>query len=174
MIDYQQGKIYKICSNQTEKIYIGSTCRSLNHRLSLHKSALKKWKQQGLIYKYSSFELLDKYDDCYIELIELYPAKDKKDLFNRERYYIEQNINLVINKNIPNQNSKEYYEKNKDKFIYNMKNYYKKNKDKILQHWNIKNKCECGGKYTNNNKLRHIKSIKHYNYTKIKKIFTDN
>lgn len=163
MIDYKQGKIYKICSNQTEKIYIGSTCKSLENRFDLHKIALKRWKQ-GLINKYSSFDLLDKYNDCYIELIELYPAKDKRDLFNRERYFIEENINLVINKIIPSRTKKEYYESNKIKIKRNMKIYYEKNKDKILEQWNIKNDCECGGSYTNNNKHIHIKTNKHINY----------
>ena len=35
MPDYQKGKIYKIISNETDDVYIGSTTQSLSLRLFL-------------------------------------------------------------------------------------------------------------------------------------------
>lgn len=37
MPDYSKGKIYKLCSNQTDNVYIGSTTQELSFRLSDHK-----------------------------------------------------------------------------------------------------------------------------------------
>ena len=36
MEQYENGKIYKICSFKTDKIYIGSTCATLEKRLKEH------------------------------------------------------------------------------------------------------------------------------------------
>jgi hypothetical protein len=51
---------------------------------------------------------------------------------------------------------KEYYEENKDK----IKEYQEKNKDKLNQ----KIDCDCGGKYTFQNKQQHYKTKKHLSY----------
>ena len=41
---YNNGKIYKLVSNHTDKIYIGSTCKErLCQRLAKHKSNYKQW-----------------------------------------------------------------------------------------------------------------------------------
>ena len=54
-----------------------------------------------------------------------------------------------------------YYEKYKDK-PYNQPTEEQKNKHRM---WgNIKHDCDCGGKYTNCHRSRHIKSKKHQNY----------
>lgn len=46
MKDYSQGKIYTIrCKINPEYVYVGSTIRSLNERLSKHKYNLKKHQQ---------------------------------------------------------------------------------------------------------------------------------
>ena len=56
--DYQNGKIYKIVSNQTDKIYIGSTaCPRLCTRLAQHKSNYNQWKR-GKYCKMTSFEII--------------------------------------------------------------------------------------------------------------------
>jgi hypothetical protein len=33
---YSNGKIYKIVDNTSDKVYIGSTCKSLKQRLTAH------------------------------------------------------------------------------------------------------------------------------------------
>jgi predicted GIY-YIG superfamily endonuclease len=41
MPDYSNGKIYKLVSDKTAMIYIGSTTQDLNERLSGHKNEFK-------------------------------------------------------------------------------------------------------------------------------------
>lgn len=90
MPNYQNGKIYKITSSQTDLIYIGSTVEKLNLRFAHHKHQFKK-----NINGTKSKEIL-KYDDAKIELIESYPCNSKEDLFKREREYIK-SLNCVNN-----------------------------------------------------------------------------
>jgi len=73
--------------------------------------------------------------DIKYELLELYNCNNKKELLEREAYYIKQNYNLVVNKNKPTLSEeekiewqKEYYAKNKKTKIENSKEYYEKNK----------------------------------------------
>ena len=142
MIDYQQGKIYKIECNVTGKVYIGSTCEPiLARRLAGHIKNYKRY-LNGKSNYVSSFDVLQNgnYD---IVLIESYPCNSKDELHARERYHTN-NIDCV-NK-IKNQGMYiELGEKNKD----------------II---NGKHICICGNCYTYANKQRHIRSVKHQQY----------
>jgi predicted GIY-YIG superfamily endonuclease len=40
---YSNGKIYKIVDNTSEKVYIGSTCRSLKQRLTTHELDFRRY-----------------------------------------------------------------------------------------------------------------------------------
>ena len=176
MADYSKGKIYKITCNETEKIYIGSTTQTLTKRFKQHKNNHKYWKN-GKYNNTSIFKLFDEYgkDSCNIELIENYPCDNNKELELREAYYIRNNN--CYNKYIPGRTIKEYYEENKEKINeqhkqYNevnkkrikevMKKYYEDNKERL----NEKITCDCGGKYTHNNKATHFKTKKHQTYDK--------
>jgi predicted GIY-YIG superfamily endonuclease len=59
---------------------------------------------------------------------------------------------------------KEFYQLNKEKIKDKNKNYQELNKAQISEQRNKKHNCECGGKYTNINKLRHFRSIKHQKF----------
>jgi len=107
MANYQDGKIYKIHSFQTDKIYIGSTTQLLCRRFSNHKTTFKR--ELSVI---TAKEIL-KYEDVMITLIENYPCNNKNELEKRERYYIENNN--CVNKTIPTRTSKEYRDSNKDR-----------------------------------------------------------
>lgn len=101
MPDYSEGKIYKITSQYTTDVYIGSTCQSLADRFSQHKTDCKNDK------KISSREIV-KYEDCNMELIELYPCESKEELLKRERYWIEKHSKTKVNKQLPTRTKKEY------------------------------------------------------------------
>ena len=118
----KNAKIYKITGGS--KAYIGSTTKTLNKRLKLHKYSYNRY-LNGIGNNVTSFEII-KHNDCKIELIENFPCETKKELHERERYYIE-TIDCV-NKVIPNRTSKQYYQDNRDK----MKEYYQDNRDKRL------------------------------------------
>ena len=93
MIDYRNGKIYKLISTETDNVYVGST--SLNYlckRLVGHRKAYKMWLAKKYHYV-SSFELL-KYEDCKIILIEDFPCDSKDQLTSREQYWIENMPNV--------------------------------------------------------------------------------
>jgi hypothetical protein len=146
---YQNGKIYKLVSSHTDKIYIGSTCRPLNERLTGHKSSYNEWNKNKLKYM-SSFELL-KLGDVNIILLESCPCLNKYELYDKERYHIEQNLNNIVNKIRPNRTSLEYYQDN----IINIK--LKKR---------IKHICQCSGRYCYDHYCHHIKTKKHINWSR--------
>ena len=164
------AKIYKIVDNINDNVYIGSTCYSLKTRLSVHKSAYKRF-LNGLGGNTKSFDVL-KNNDYKIELIENCNIKTKQELLARERFYIENNN--CLNKNIPGnlddkgtqQYQKDYYNDNKNKIDDYQKEYREANKDKKKEKLN----CVCGGNYTHCNKSHHIKTTKHLNFFKNFKI----
>ena len=157
------AKIYKIVDNINDNVYIGSTCYSLKTRLSVHKSAYKRF-LNGLGGNTKSFDVL-KNNDYKIELIENCNIKTKQELLARERFFIKNNE--CLNKNIPGrtdkeiqQYQKEYYNDNKDKLDNFHKAYNETNKEKLKE----KFICVCGGNYTHSQKSTHFKSIKHQKF----------
>ena len=131
-IDYSKGKIYKVWSSHTDKIYIGSTTKEyLSQRLSNHKNMYVQWVKSE--YKYiTSFEIM-KYDDYAIELIENYPCKSKDELLAREGFYIRLNKDICVNKMIPKRTDAEYREDNADIIKQKRKVYYEANKPEFAQ-----------------------------------------
>ncbi|ARF11755.1 hypothetical protein Klosneuvirus_2_191 [Klosneuvirus KNV1] len=100
---YQQGKIYKIMSCQTEKVYIGSTCVSkLIDRLKQHQSKYKKYKLNSESFT-ASFEVVQ-YEDCEIILLENYSCNNKKELLIREQDWIDKTTNIVNKQNASTKN----------------------------------------------------------------------
>ena len=127
---YNNGKIYKLVSNHTDKIYIGSTVQTLSKRIGGHRSNYKAY-LNGRGNNVTSFQLVC-FPDCKIYLIELCNCNSKIELEQRERYYIE-SIECC-NKNIPSRTRKEWYQANYDKITENKKIYREVNKDKIKEH----------------------------------------
>ena len=130
MIDYKNGKIYKIISDYTDKCYIGSTCQLLSARFANHKHCSKHYDPDKNHFRTSS--ILFEYNDVQIVLIENYPCKNKEELHARERYWIE-NLECV-NKVVPTRTHKQYYEENKEKISQHKKECREENKEKISQH----------------------------------------
>ena len=137
---YDNGKIYKITSKQTDKIYIGSTIRSLSYRITEHKSDIKRER-----YKCISGEIL-KYGDYEISLIENYPCNNVDELRKRESWYQTNTLNC-ININLARRTRKQYFIDNKEK-LYGTYT------------------CICGASMQFQAKTRHEKTIKHKKYIK--------
>lgn len=96
MPDYSKGKIYKITSPLTDKIYIGSTCLDLKYRLSGHVADYKRF-CLGLSKKYiSSFDII-KLNEYNIELVENYSCKNKYELLKKEYETILKYKDIVVN-----------------------------------------------------------------------------
>ena len=94
----ESGNIYKIFSDSTDKIYIGSTIHTLEKRLGGHEKDYINWFNSDFNKKYycTSFEIL-KYGDYKIILLEDYPCSFKNELLNREGYHQLQNYYICVN-----------------------------------------------------------------------------
>jgi hypothetical protein len=138
------GRIYKLEGNGLT--YYGSTTLTLQRRLQYHYYKYKQW-LDGYENKYTtSFDIIK--GEHTITLLEEQSFETKKDMWNKERYYIE-NFECV-NKAVPNRTAKEY------------NTYYKcKNKEEIKEKLAKKQMCECGCEVSKNNQRRHLRSDKH-------------
>ena len=88
MVNYQEGKIYKIVDKTNGNIYIGSTAEKyLSKRLQHHISNYNYYLKNNKKYK-TSYEIF-KNNDFEILLLETYPCNNKYELEVKERYYIE-------------------------------------------------------------------------------------
>ena len=165
MVNYANGKIYKIVCNITGKIYIGSTTLSLSQRLVQHRTDYNGWKN-GKRKFVTSFGIIENgnYD---IVLLEEFPCENKEQLYQRERFYIESLI--CVNKVIPTRTNKEYridnadkikeyYIDNIDKIKDHQKNYYIDNADKIKEQSKLY-RLENTDKIREQNKIYHIENI---------------
>jgi len=182
-------KIYAIKSRSHPDLqYIGSTKQRIKKRLSGHCSDYKKYLNGNNNYV-TSFDIL-KYNDYYVELYCNTGTDDKSDAHWFEGQIIR--AETCVNKHIPGRTVKEYYETNKDKIkdinkeyyetnreYYKeyqkqyreqnqdrIKEYYETNKDRIKEYNGHIYICECGGRFTNQNRARHFKTKKHKNFIK--------
>ena len=132
------------------KIYVGSTTKTLERRLSGHQSHYNLYLKNKYHY-ITSFEIF-KNGNYFIELICNAVCTSKKELNAIEGVYIRDLE--CVNRFIPGRTKKEQQKK-----------YRADNAEKNKQYKN--NKCECGGKYTFENKVRHCKTNKHQKYLSI-------
>ena len=171
-MEFQNGKIYTIRSFQTDKYYIGSTNqKTLSQRLSKHKSNYKFWLRNNDMDYTTSFEIL-KYDDYYIELLELYPCNLKAELHKREGELIRLHKDSLVNKYIPCRTLKEYLIENNQKIKDCNAIYRVENKQKIKAHKTKPYHCECGRVIQLDEKARHCKTNKHIDSIKQNKKIT--
>lgn len=77
MVNYQDGKIYKVVCDETGMIYYGSTTQPLYKRAWSHRN------NNGCMTKDMT--------NPKIYLVEDYPCERKEQLLMRERYYIDNN-----------------------------------------------------------------------------------
>jgi len=160
MPNYQDGKIYKIHSYKTNKIYIGSTTQPLCKRLSDHKTKFKRGNGGTMSKKILI------YDDAMITLIETYSCNDKNELEKRERYHIENNN--CINKIIPTRTKKEYDIANKDYQIQ-----YRINRIEIRKQYLIENVDKIN-QYVKQYKIDNKDKIKQYQKQYDKQYYNNN
>ena len=195
MVNYENGKIYKIESNIGDMVYYGSTTKSyLSQRMDTHRGHYKAW-LKGKGGHNRAYDLFEAYgiENCQIVLIESCPCESKDELTAREAHYIK--TKDCVNKNIPGRTIKEYYEANKEKFKeyreankekfkeyrkewketnaehikeYN-KEYCEANKQKIKEYREAnkeKETCKCGSCYIKRCKTQHMLTKKHQDFLK--------
>jgi hypothetical protein len=133
-MDYTNGKIYTIRSYLTDKYYIGSTIQPLCKRMVGQKSNYKNYLKNNSSTYVSSYEVL-KFDDAYIELLELFPTDSKIFLNKREGEWIRQNKQDVVNINIAGRSHNEWVKENERHVAERRKKYYAINKEKIWKYF---------------------------------------
>jgi hypothetical protein len=170
---YLRGQIYTIRNIKDDTmIYVGSTINSLSKRFHKH----KKDCEGGLTISLYSHIIDNDWSGWYIELYEMYPCNNKRELCRREGQVIRE-IG-TINKNIAGRTIKEWREDNKEKVLQNAKEYYNDNKETIAQkakEYNERNKeqvLENKKEYYERNKEKVLQKHKEWcenNKDKIKK-----
>jgi hypothetical protein len=184
--------IYKIYCRDSEitDCYVGST-EDFTERCRNHKKNCNNPNDAKYNYKVYKFiranEGMDNFiiepiyecdvEDRYIEeqrwfellhatLNTKSPKRSKKEWRSDNDEYLKEYFKKYNenNKETISENSKIYYENNKEIILKKVKKYNENNKETISEYKNQKHNCDCGGKYTNTHKSRHIKSIKHQNY----------
>ena len=188
MVNYGNGKIYKLVNNCDDKIYVGSTTVRLCKRKTCHVTDSKKHPNR-CVYKHI---LEIGWENVDIILIEKYPCESKEELHKRERYWIDElkaELNLLRpfitveeNKEKISQRKKEYYQENrevikqkqKERFQENreerlkqMKEYWEKNKEKLKEKKKEKMTCVCGSVVSKHSMKRHERTKKHQEFLKL-------
>lgn len=141
-INYANGKIYKIISDETTEIYIGSTARkTLAERMCNHKSSFKTGNNETRASK------ILKYEDAKIILVEMYPCTCKDELTAREEYWRKLFKDVAVNYQSAHgrdeEKVKKYREENKELIKEYKKNYmlsHKEDMDTKRQSYLEKNK----------------------------------
>ena len=161
---YEHGKIYKIISPHTDKIYVGSTCKErLCQRMATHKKCYKEWLKDNNKTNFSSFRLFE-LGDVQIVLLETVNCNTKDELHKKEREYIEKYKDIIINKNIPTRTKKEYQKEYYETHKEYAKQYCEDHKEELNEKKKQKFDCVCGSSIRISDKARHEKSIHHINF----------
>jgi hypothetical protein len=187
--NYNNGKIYRLQSKDGH-YYIGSTITSLQKRFDSHKYTITHKKGNG---KYKYFEKIP-ISDINIELIESYSCNSKKELLERENYYIKLNMNDVLclntyhtvhdekeyrlkynteNKEEISERKKIYYEEHKVETLEYQQQYRETNKEKIKEYFaeyhtiHAEKRREYSKQYYKDNPEK-VKETRHKRYEKNK------
>jgi hypothetical protein len=151
MVNYNKSTIYKLCCNNLEikEIYIGSTT-NFNKRRNAHKSDCNnKEKRSYNLYVYQFIRSNGGFQNWSMVEIELFNARDKKNLHRRERYWIETEKS-VLNQIRAYATEEEKKDDNKKTAL----KYYYNNKAEQIG-------CECGSIISRHGLTRHKKTKKH-------------
>ena len=164
-MDYKNGKIYVIRNYINDKVYIGSTTQSLSKRFSLHKSDLHK-------RKYKIYNIMNelKFENFYIELVELFECKTREELTAREGHFIRlyDSVNNGYNTVLAGRTKKEWNKDNNEKIkeqktIYRETHREKMNEESSKYYFDNKEKIKEQNmiyKLVNKEKIKASKGVK--------------
>lgn len=142
------GYVYAVRSMLNGKdVYIGSTTRTLNERLNEHMYNYNHDKRSNC----SVNEILsDGRENLLCYILETVEYTDRKDLYMRELFWIE-NLSNVVNKKVPIQNREQFLQKRRE--------YYERNKDLIQQRNKVTVNCpHCNISMCRNSLYSHLRN----------------
>lgn len=93
---FRNAKIYKLINNVDNEFYVGSTCSSLQRRLSTHKGNAKIHNNRPVYQHLNNIG----FENVSIELIENFPCDNKVQLEIREKHWID-TLNPTLNTRKP-------------------------------------------------------------------------
>jgi hypothetical protein len=97
------GRIYRILSPFSEKIYVGSTRKTLSARLISHQQGMRKW-ERGVGDYVTSYELIG--PGVTIDLVEEDEYHDIQQMRDREAYWISR-LPHTVNHNVPGRSQRD-------------------------------------------------------------------
>lgn len=144
MPDYSKGKIYKITSLHTDKIYIGSTIQPLCKRLWAHSQYVKgnKYMASSDIVKLGDYKIILIHnfscscrEELFAEEQRVMDTYDKNKLVNCQRAHNTSEYEFSyhqkyrkVNKIRKTKNASDWYQSNKERIAQRRKDYYAENK----------------------------------------------
>ena len=173
VVDYKQGRIYKIVA-PCGLTYYGSTTKRIMDRMVDHKSRVKCNSPKACAAK----KVIEAGGEIF--LVEMYPCNSEKELRAREGWY--QRFKPCVNNRVECRTKKQYrfdnivkiksYQKqyradNTEKIKDKNTRYYQINKQELRRKQNEKFQCPCGGKYTHVHKARHFRTKKHQRWVEL-------
>jgi hypothetical protein len=155
--NYQNTIIYKIVCNDLniKDCYVGHTTNFIKRKYE-HKQGCNNEKSK--LYNQKNYEFIRAnggWDNWSMIEICKYPCNDKREAESEERRHYEL-LNSNLNSNRPFVSEEEKKDKHKEI----SKKYYEEIKEKKNKKYN----CECGGKYTECHKARHLRTKKHQKF----------
>jgi hypothetical protein len=129
MVDYKNGKVYKLVCNVTGLVYVGSTTQALSVRKAGHVRDFKDWRhgKRGCI---TACKIIEN-GNHNIVLLEEVQCENKEQLHRKEREWIERL--QCVNKHIPTRTKAEYRQTNRERIAEKRKEHYRANKDMIAE-----------------------------------------
>jgi hypothetical protein len=113
---YEHSILYKI-RHKTEEIkdcYAGSTAGAFGVRKSQHKrNVCNPQSRDYMLHVYAFIRSHGGWDAWIMELIEVYPCQNRKELLRREGYWVK-TLGATLNIHMPGRTKKEHYEDNKE------------------------------------------------------------
>jgi hypothetical protein len=125
------GRVYKLISEHTNDVYVGSTERTLEIRLLYHNNDYKKH-MKGANHYTVAVEIL-KHGNVKIELIYEGEFSTRKEMYRLEGQY-QLTTENCINKCIAGRTDKEYNEAHKDKISEYQKVYRQSHKEELHEY----------------------------------------
>lgn len=132
MVNYGNGRIYAVRNKTNDKVYIGSTTRTLSRRMTEHRSRARNGDTDPI---YQSMREVG-VEVFYIELVEEFPCQNKEQLTAREGYWVRQmdTYQNGFNGNIPARTNKEWAEENKEKVVEYRSMWVEENKERLKEY----------------------------------------
>ena len=119
----------------------------------------KEWTQEHIEHKKDQDKTYhQEHREQRLASMKEYRENNKEKISEMKKEHYEENKERILEK------QKEYYESNKDVVLERNKTYRERNKDKIKQWESTKILCCCGVEYTQTNKMRHCRTLRHKAY----------